>query len=470
MNRPQTTTEVRPNLLDRALRLFAPVRGGEGHTVLLMALNIFLLMTAYYIIKPVREALILAKWGPEAKIYASAGQAVLLLGVVPLYSRLARAMKAKRLITVVLLFFAACLVGFYFLANLKVPLGIAFYLWVGIFNVMVVAQFWSFANDFYTPEEGRRLFALVGFGMSAGAVSGSVTTHVLIKSLGTYPLMLISAGLLLCSLALTLLTAGRRATPGTDGAAGSAGDEPPGTDPIEDAPLAGKGGFGLVLANRYLLLIALMMVLANLVNTTGEYILGARVTAASQTAVPEVVRTPTMNDAEYTAAVAERGAAVGVAIGEFYADFFSFVNLLGLLAQLFLVARLVAWIGVERALLVLPLVAVGGYLLMALIPVLGVARWAKTAENATDYSLQNTVRNMLFLPTTRAEKYKAKQAIDTFFVRIGDVMAALLVLGGTTLLHLAPAGFALVNVVLAALWVWLVVAIARRHRQLTTRT
>ena len=71
------------------LRLFAPVRGGEGGVVLLMALNIFLLMTAYYIIKPVREALILAEWGAEAKIYASAGQALLLLGVVPLYSRLA---------------------------------------------------------------------------------------------------------------------------------------------------------------------------------------------------------------------------------------------------------------------------------------------------------------------------------------------------------------------------------------------
>ena len=73
-----------PNLLDRTLRLFAPVRGGEGGTVLLMALNVFLLLTAYYIIKPVREALILAEWSAEAKIYSSAGQALLLLGVIPL--------------------------------------------------------------------------------------------------------------------------------------------------------------------------------------------------------------------------------------------------------------------------------------------------------------------------------------------------------------------------------------------------
>ena len=104
---------------------------------------------------------------------------------------------------------------------------------------------------------------------------------------------------------------------------------------------------------------------------------------------------------------------------------------------------------------------------MAAVPLLGVARWAKTAENATDYSLQNTVRNMLFLPTTRDEKYQAKQALDTFFVRLGDVMAALVVLGGTTALHLAPSGFALANVGLAALWVLTALAIGRRFRQLT---
>ena len=96
-----TAAAGRDRLLDRALRVFAPVRAGEGGTVLLMALNIFLLMTAYYVIKPVREALILAEWGAEAKIYASAGQALLLLGIVPLYSRLAGLLTVRRLITAV---------------------------------------------------------------------------------------------------------------------------------------------------------------------------------------------------------------------------------------------------------------------------------------------------------------------------------------------------------------------------------
>jgi AAA family ATP:ADP antiporter len=445
-----------PGRLDRALRVFAPVRAGEGGVVLLMALNVFLLMTAYYIIKPVREALILAEWGPEAKIYASAGQALLLLGLVPLYSRLAGLMTVRRLITVVLTFFAACLVVFYGLARLRVGLGIPFFLWVGIFNMMVVAQFWSFANDVYTPDQGKRLFALIGFGMSAGAVSGSAISGVLIGPLGLYQLMLLSAALLMVSLGLTLVVASRRAgrAPGRP----SAGDPP--------ARLSGRSGFVLVARNRYLLLIGVMLVLANLVNTTGEYILGARVTAESEAAIPAVVPTPGMDEAAVSRAAAAREVEVGETIGRFYARFFSVVNLVGLLTQLFLVSRLVGWFGVPRALLILPLIALGGYALMAALPLLAVARWAKTAENATDYSLQNTVRNMLFLPTSRDEKYQAKQALDTFFVRLGDVMAALLVLGGTAVVHLAPAGFALVNLGLAVVWIATALAIGRRYRRL----
>ncbi len=445
---------TRPTILERVLRLFAPVRHGEGGTVLLMALNVFLLLTAYYIIKPVREALILSEWGAEAKIYASAGQALLLLGVIPLYSRLADRMNVRRLISTVLVFFALCLVAFYLLAMAKVPLGIPFYLWVGIFNMMVVAQFWSFANDYYTEEQGKRLFAIIGFGMSAGAVFGGFITKKLIHPLGLYQLMLLSAALLIISLFLTVVAANRRKTTGA---------ALPDRLPLEEEKMEGPGGFALVLKNRYLLLIAVMMILANLVNTTGEYILGAKVKDGQEQAVAQVVQTADMSEAAYAAAVVERQKEVGRGIGGFYAGFFAIVNLVGLLTQLFLVSRIVRWLGVNRALMILPLVATGGYILMALFPVLGVARWAKTAENSTDYSLQNTVRNILFLPTTRAEKFKAKQAIDAFFVRAGDVLAALVVLGGTTLLGLAPSGFALVNVFVAFLWVVLAWFIGRRY-------
>jgi hypothetical protein len=104
---------------------------------LLLSLNVFLILTAYYVLKPVREALILGQGSPELKSYMSAGQVLLLAFVVPLYGRLAGGLPRRRLINIVTAFFAACLVLFYFLARAGVPLGIAFFLWIGIFNVVL---------------------------------------------------------------------------------------------------------------------------------------------------------------------------------------------------------------------------------------------------------------------------------------------------------------------------------------------
>ncbi len=114
-------------------------------------------------------------------------------------------------------------------------------------------------------------------------------------------------------------------------------------------------------------------------------------------------------------------------IGRFYGDFLFTVSLAGVLAQLFLVSRIMKFCGVPASLYFLPVIALTGYSIIAFFPILAFVRWAKVVENSTDYSLQNTARQALFLPTTREEKYKAKAAIDTFFVRFGDVLSAGLV-------------------------------------------
>ena len=117
----------------------------------------------------------------------------------------------------------------------------------------------------------------------------------------------------------------------------------------------------------------------------------------------------------------------------FFADYFQLVNIVGMLLQLFVVSRLVKRLGDSGGLCVLPVVAFGSYWPRRSSPVLAVVRWVKTAENSVDYSLQNTVSHMLYLPTTREEKYKAKQTIDTLVVRFGDVLSAVTVYVGTTL-------------------------------------
>ena len=141
-----TTATLSP--LERTLNIFTEVRQGEAASALMLAFNIFLILTAYYILKPVREALILSgSGGAEIKSYVAAGQTLLLLGAVPLYAWFAGRHDRRSLINRVTLFFAACLAAFYALANAGVPIAIGFYLWVGIFNLMVPAQFWAFAND-----------------------------------------------------------------------------------------------------------------------------------------------------------------------------------------------------------------------------------------------------------------------------------------------------------------------------------
>jgi AAA family ATP:ADP antiporter len=445
-----TGSGERKSPLERFLGLFADVHRGEAPTVLLLMLNVFLLLTTYYIIKPVREALILEGGGAELKSYSSAGQSLLLLAIIPFYGFISSRLPRRTLINSVTVFFAACLVAFYFIARMDFapiailgteasPVSVAFFLWVGIFNVMIIAQFWSFANDVYTEKQGKRLFAIVGFGASIGAVLGSKIASVLIEPIGVYQLLLVAGALLVLSLLLTNVVDSRE----TRRSAGEA------AKPVE--PLPPGNPFALVLRHRYLLLIAFLILFLNWVNTTGEYILGRTVAQTAEAAV---------------AAGTAGGLSVGEFIGKFYADFFTVVNVVGVLIQLFLVSRILKYLGVRVALLILPVIAFGGYLILALYPLLTVVRWAKTAENATDYSLQNTLRGVLFLPTTREQKYKAKQAIDTIFVRAGDVLSALLVYVGTTFLAFGTKSFAAVNLALVVVWLVLAVFIGREYHRL----
>jgi len=435
------TAAAQRSPLERLLGLFTTVRPGEGATALALAFNVFLILTTYYLIKPVREALILSvPGGPEIKSYSAAGQALLLLLAVPAYGWLAGRVSRMRLIDTVTLLFAACLVGFYLLVQSGAHVGVAFFLWVGIFNLMVPAQFWAFANDLYTPEQGKRLFVLVAFGASCGAVFGSVLANRLIPVIGVHEMLVVAAAVLASTLVVTRWVNAREHSPGPLG-----GPRPD----VTEQPIEGGDAFAMVFRNRYLLLLAFMLLLNNWVNSNGEYILGHIVKEAAD---------------EHAAG---RGELVEEEfIASFYSRYFGVVNLAGMLLQLFVVSRVIKYIGVPVAICLLPAITLGSYLTIVALPVLGVVRWVKTAENSTDYSLQSTLKQVLYLPTTRAEKYKAKQAIDTFFVRAGDVCSAGLVLAGTHLLTLGVRGFAIATIVLCVAWLALSVLLGRSFRAL----
>ncbi|HET7218866.1 MAG TPA: Npt1/Npt2 family nucleotide transporter, partial [Vicinamibacterales bacterium] len=215
---------------------------------------------------------------------------------------------------------------------------------------------------------------------------------------------------------------------------------------------SGSNAFAMVFKTRYLLLMALMLMLLNWVNTTGEYILGSIVKDTA---------------AQMVAAGKSHGLDEGQLIADFYSKYFSMVNVLGLLLQLFVVSRVVKYLGIPWAVMILPIISLSAYNILAFYPAIYAVLAAKVAENSTDYSLNNTVRNMLFLPCTYEQKFAAKQAIDSFFVRMGDVLSAALVFVGTTFLTLQPRGFAAVNAIIVLAWLVLAWRVGRRYGELT---
>ncbi len=449
-----TSSDRDPSALERALGLITEVRAGEGVTALLLTANIFLLLMAYYIIKPVREALILeiGEAGARYKSYMGGVIAVGLLLAVPAYSAFAARVPRNRLVISVTLFFASNLVLFYFasfFAAGSMWMGLGFYLWVGIFNMMVIAQAWAFAADIYTDEQGKRLFVLIGAGATLGAVAGSAAGSRLAATLGVFQMLLVAAGIL-ALLAVIVQVVHLRESKDTN-AAESTDDEATEAEPPVDED-AGRGAFAMVFAHKYLLYLAAFSVVFTLVNTNGEYMLGELVSSWAR-GVESAGELP-------------EGVALRDFIGAFYGDFFFWVNLVGAFLQLLVVSRLVKYAGLKVAFLILPFVALLDAGLLTVLPMLAILRWGKVAENSVDYSVNNTVRNMLWLPTTREMKYRAKQAVDTFFVRMGDVGSAALVFGLAELLHLGVRWFAAVNIVVSAIWIALAIRIIAERQKL----
>jgi ATP:ADP antiporter, AAA family len=441
MPEPNRPTPPDPGALDRFLRVFSDVRPGESVTTLLLLGNIFLVLVGYYIIKTVREPLILASGGAEMRSYAAAGQALALMGFIPLYSWFSSRVERLRLIFGLSLFFIVNIEMFYLGALAKVPyLGFVFFIWVGIFSLATIAQFWSYANDLFPKETGERLFPIIAIGATLGSPLGSKIAQKLFEA-GVAPYNMLHVTVVILLLHLGLYAWIDRREAGRHHAAHPS-----------RAALGGEGGFPLVLKSPYLRLIALLLILLNIVNTTGEYIISRSVAAAA------------------TAAVAGGSALSREAfIGSFYGQYFFWVNVTTVLIQAFLVSRIVKYLGIAGVVLALPLVALGAYGIVAAGAGFAVIRWAKTAENATDYSVMNTGKQLLWLPTSRDEKYKAKQAVDTFFVRTGDVLSAGIVFAGTTWLGLGLRGFALTNLVVIGGWLAVAGLLLREHRAVVAR-
>lgn len=400
---------------------------------LLLATNLFLILFAYYLLKTVRETWILAPEGtaflsgPKLKSFATALQAMILLAAVPLYARLSRTIERKRLIRRMTGYFVACLLGFAGALAIDLPYGgFLFYVWLGTFNVAAVAQFWSFATSLFDAERGMRAFPGIAFGATAGGFLGAKAAGALFGlGLGLGTLLVLAAGILV--LHLGLYGAAERLVGGARPA--------PVEAPPEAVPL---DGLRLVARDSYLRWVGTLVILLSVVNTTGEYLLSEAVMREAEAAF---ARSGAEDARAFTAAF----------VHAFYSEFYLYVNVAAIVLQGFVVGRLLRIGGIAAALFVLPVLAFFAYGLVATSASLALIKWVKIAENGSDYSVMNTARSMLFLPTTEEEKWRARQVVDTIVVRFGDVLSFLLVAAfGIAGLH--PSGLVWVNLALVVAW------------------
>ncbi|AKF11041.1 NTP/NDP exchange transporter [Sandaracinus amylolyticus] len=431
------------SLSARLLAPFASVRADEAPTVLLMAAQAFVLLTVYYLLKPVRESWILPG-GAELKTYAAAVQAIALVGVAKGYDVLARRVRRDRLVAIATTIAIVCLVSFHAASRAGLDVGLAFYLWLGAFQLLLIAQFWSFASDLYTPEQGRRLFAVLGAGAAIGSVCGAQIARVVMRVVDTPSTLLLAAAALLLAVPVLTSIAHRRHAPARrarDAAAPALVAVP---EPVD------RGVVARVLGDPYLRLVALFTVLLNAIATLGEYALDRSLLDAAAVAVAH-----------------HESPSVEQYVGAFKADYYSAINAVVLVLQLFAVSRVLTAYGERAALAIMPVFVVLGAIVTLgasmVLPMLVVLATTRVVENGLMHSVQSTARQTLFLVATRDGRWSGKAFIDTVTWRAGDVLGAIAVATLAWCDAGTSAVIALVGV-LGVTWLLVVAALGREHR------
>jgi AAA family ATP:ADP antiporter len=426
-----------------------------------MFVNVFLILCAYYFIKPLREGWIavsdisgLSKM--EVKAYSSFGQSLLLIPVVWFFGRLSAQYRRSALITRSTLFCMLILAVFWaiqpglFMENLPYS-GIVFYLWVGMFGVFVVAQFWAFAADIYSEERGNRMFPLIAVGATSGAACGSWITEILVKSgfFDTEWLLMVSMIPLTASIFLyrTVDSRMHRQTIETN----------PSPAPLPDLEDSGSSAISIIFSSRFLIATAAITLILSWVNTNGENLLFRVV----QEFLKGLALQQNIADSNKLLAFTRDGTTA------FYGNFYFWVNITAMFLQAFVASRILKYGRFGAILLTMPVVSLVSYTAMAFVPVLAIVKFMKIAENSTDYSINNTARNVLWLPVSAEMNYKGKPTIDSLFVRIGDGFAALTILVGIQILALSTVSFFIINVALILLWIALALVVIREHRRMS---
>jgi AAA family ATP:ADP antiporter len=401
----------------------------------------FALLASYYLLRPIREEMGI-RGGVGALHWGFTATFVALLVAVPASSALFARVPRTRAVPLVYRFFLAHLVLFaaVFAAGAW-PVAVArtFFVWLSVFNLLVVAVFWSFMADLFTAEQGRRLFGRVAAGGSLGAIAGSAAAGLLVGSVGFAGVVLLAAVLLevaaRCAAALS-----REPPAPARGRDPRRADRGEGVAAAHGAPVGGTAwsGIGVVFRSPYLLALAAQLLLFTF-GSTFLYFEQARIVAA---AIPEPARRTALF------------AAVDLA-----------VNVGSFAVQAFASGPLAVAFGLAPALAAVPLLTGSGFLVLAALPSIWAVGAVQGLRRIGHYALERPARDVLFTVVPREQKYKSKPFIDTVVYRGGDALAAW-TQSGLAALGLAGRDLALAGVPLAVVSLGLGLWLARRERRL----
>lgn len=432
------------------LKAVMDIRKNELPISLLMFLYFFLVITSFWVLKPIKKTLFIGYYktagfdlygwhmtASQAELLAKVLNMVVAFIAVAVFTWLARRFRRQQLTYIFSVFFMACYVVFNFLLREpRAPAVWTFYLFGDLFSTIMVATFFSFLNDSVTPDMAKRLYGLVGAGGVIGGAFGSLVVRVWIAQVSLESWLWITFGIAMAIMAIAM-TAGRLVAENPP----EIHRESPAPEPEKPSGNPAVEGAKLVFRSKYLLAI---------VGIVGLYEIAS-----------------TIMDFQFTSSVEHFVSKENIA--QHFSTIYTITNFVAMFVQLFLTSFIMTRFGVKAALFVLPCAILLSSISFIALPVLWIGSLLNTADNGFNYSINQSAKETLYVPTSRDEKYKAKAFIDMFVMRFAKAIAVAVSLGITT----AFAEFSSIRwlsfIALAIVIVWIVAAryAGRRFGDLT---
>lgn len=420
----------RDNPLTRLIRATTRVEPNEIQATVLSFAFVFVLMTAYFILRPVRDSLS-SDWTDAQLSWLWTSTFFISVIAVSLYGAVISRIRMRVIVPSMYAFFAATFVAFYIAGKTLGDNDLvnrAYYVWLSVFSLYHLSVFWTFMSGLYNKEQAKRLFAIIAMGATAGAIAGPFFATLFAQKIGNLNLLLIAA--LLLVLPITFIGRLERLRVSdlgnSDTQTNLAGGRELSANPFS--------GFKTFVSNPYLLAIGLFIVLYVVMNTFVYF---------------ELRKMMGDFDRELRTQI---WAGIDLA-----------VNSVTFIIGLFVTGRLATRVGMPTTLALIPVFMVGGWVLVALSPVLAVLAGLQIARRAGNYAITRPGREMLFTAVDADTRYKAKPVIDVVVYRGGDMLTAWFYTFLTTSLAFGSAGVAVIAAIVAGVWAGAGVMLGRRY-------